>query len=329
MMNHFRKPLSFLLVVILMLTCIASVTVAEELPRPEKKEKYTFYFSQRAMNHPWMVAMTESFQAAAETYADRVESFTWTDGNDDDADQLKDIEDMLQTKPDVMFLSAQTFESLAVVADMCRENGTVLIAVDRRINAIPGVDYAFWVGGDYADEGRRAAEEIVAKLYETKGEYKGNIVEITGTPGASAAIDRAAGFAAVLEQYPDINIITSQDGNFSRETAMNVMENILQKYPAGEIDGVFTHNDEMAIGIVEAIEKAGRDELFGWIVSVDGQVDGIANVIAGKSLATVQCPAGYGELCFEMALDYLDGNEVEAETYIAFETFSNRTDELL
>jgi ABC-type sugar transport system substrate-binding protein len=74
-----------------------------------------------------------------------------------------------------------------------------------------------------------------------------------------------------ISKYPDVKIIASQDGGFSRAGALTVMENYLQKYGVGEIDAVYTHNDEMAIGAVEAIEKAGREELFGWIVSVTGE----------------------------------------------------------
>jgi ribose transport system substrate-binding protein len=226
-------------------------------------------------------------------------------------------------------LSAQSFESLAVVADMAREAGVVLFAVDRRINAEPGTDYAVWIGGDYRDQGRLAAQELLAAIYEEKGEYKANIVEIQGIAGSSAAIDRAAGFADEIDKHPDVTIIASQDGEFSRDSALIVMENYLQKFGAGEIDAVYTHNDEMAIGAVEAIEKAGRDELLGWIVSVDGQREALELVIDGKMLATAQCPAGYGDLSMEMALNYLDGEEVPTEIYIPFEAFSNRTPELL
>lgn len=310
----------------------AEPEVVEEtsaLPNPGPKDKYTMYFSQRAMDHPWMVTMTKSFDMASEKYADRIESYVWTDGNNDDAKQLADIEDMLKTKPDVMFLSAQSFESLAVVADMAREAGVVLFAVDRRINAEPGEDYAVWIGGDYRDQGRLAAEELLAAIFEEKGEYKANIVEIQGIAGSSAAIDRAAGFADEISKYPDVKIIASQDGEFSRDSALIVMENYLQKYGEGEIDAVYTHNDEMAIGAVEAIEKAGRTELLGWIVSVDGQREALELVIDGKMLATAQCPAGYGDLSIEMALAYLDGEEVPTEIYIPFEAFSNRTPELL
>lgn len=301
-------------------------TEASGLPVPEKKDKYSFYFSQRAMDHPWMVAMTKSFDMAVEKYADRVASYQWTDGSNSDAKQLADIEDMLKTKPDCMFLSAQSFEPLAAVADMCKEAGVVLFCVDRRINAVPGEDYICWIGGDYRDQGKKAAEELVEALKEKNGDAVGKIVEIAGIAGASAAIDRHDGFQEVIDQYPGIEIIASQDGGFARDTALTVMENYLQKYAAGEIDAVYTHNDEMAIGAVEAIEKAGRDELLGWIVSVDGQKEALELVLDGKMLATAQCPAGYGDLCIQTAVEYMDGGTIPAEIYIPFEVFSNRTE---
>lgn len=301
-------------------------TEAGGLPAPVSKDKYSFYFSQRAMDHPWMVAMTKSFEMATEKYADRIASYQWTDASNSDAKQLADIEDMLKTKPDCMFLSAQSFEPLAAVADMCKEAGVVLFCVDRRINAVPGEDYISWIGGDYRDQGRKAAEELVEALKEKNGDYVGKIVEIAGIAGASAAIDRHDGFQEVIDQYPGIEIIASQDGGFARDSAMTVMENYLQKYAAGEVDAVYTHNDEMAIGAVEAIENAHRDELLGWIVSVDGQKEGIELVLAGKMLATAQCPAGYGDLCIQTALTYLDGGEIPEEIYIPFEVFSRRTE---
>ena len=136
-----------------------------------------------------------------------------------------------------------------------------VIVVDRSVTADPSM-YAAHIGSDMVIEGKRSAEEF-NKLLPNGG----NILELSGTTGSGAAVGRAKGFREALN--PNIKILDSQTGNFTRAEGKPVMEAFLKKY-AGQIDGVFFHNDDMAIGAVEAIKAAGMKPGDLKMVSVDG-----------------------------------------------------------
>ena len=324
-----RKRGFTLVAIIISLSLCAGSLFSQGLPNPGPKAKYFFYFSQRGMNHPWNVVMQKSFSEVMEKYKDRVAKYVTTNGENDAAKQLSDIETVLKMKPDLMILTAQSYEVESPVAKMCRDAGVALLVIDRRINAVPGKDYFAYIGSDIREAARSAARVVVGKLQSKYGKYKGNIVEITGTAGSSIQIDRSAGFRDVISQYPDIKIIASQDGDFMKDNAMRIMENYLQRFPKGQIDVAYGQNDEIALGVLAAVQEAGRKELLGWIASIDGQRNALKEIIDGNLMCSPQTPAGYGEISMVTALNYLDGKPVKAEVTIPFMDFNNTSPAML
>lgn len=149
------------------------------------------------------------------------------------------------------------------------------------------------------------AGEYLAKLLN----YKGKVVELEGIPGTSAARDRGKGFNEVIKKYPGIQVVARQEAGFDRAKGMTVMENILQAQPA--IDGLFCHNDEMALGALRAIEAAGRLSAIK-IVGFDATDDAVKAVKDGKMAATVaQKPRTMGAMAVETAKKVLDGASVD------------------
>jgi galactofuranose transport system substrate-binding protein len=139
---------------------------------------------------------------------------------------------------------------------------------------------------------------------------KGNIVELTGTKGSAPEIDRYNGFREIIKKYPDIKILDSQSGDFTRALGKEVMENMLDKY-GDKIDALYAHNDDMAIGAIKAIEnyglKPGEDIK---IVSIDAIQDAFQAMIDGKLNATVECNPLLGPKFFELALQVANGEPV-------------------
>lgn len=155
-------------------------------------------------------------------------------------------------------------------------------------------------------QGGQMAGEFLAKLIG----YKGKVVELEGIPGTSAARDRGKGFNEVMKKYPNIKIVARQEAGFDRAKGMTVMENILQAQP--EIDGVFCHNDEMALGALRAIDAAGRLSAIK-IVGFDATDDAVKSVKDGKMAATIaQKPRVMGSMAVETAKQVLDGVKVGA-----------------
>jgi simple sugar transport system substrate-binding protein len=138
----------------------------------------------------------------------------------------------------------------------------------------------------------------------------GTIIEISGTVGSGAAVGRADGFRDALND--NIEIIDSQTGNFTRAEAIPVAEALLKKYE-GEIDGMFIHNDDMAIGAIEALKNAGIEPGEIKIVSVDGTRGGFQAMIDGWIQADVECNPLLGPQVIEIALALMNGEEVDSE----------------
>ena len=176
--------------------------------------------------------------------------------------------------------------------------------MDRSVTADPSL-YAAHIGSDMVIEGQRAAEEMNKLLPDG-----GKIVELSGTTGSGAAVGRAKGFREKLN--PNIKIIDSQTGNFTRAEGKPVMEAFLKKY-AGQIDGAFIHNDDMAIGAIEAIKAAGLKPGDLKIVSVDGTRGGFQAMVDGWMQADVECNPLLGPQVMDMALKLMNGEEVVKE----------------
>ena len=139
---------------------------------------------------------------------------------------------------------------------------------------------------------------------------KGNIVELSGTAGSAPAIDRYTGFRDIIKDYPEINIIESETADFTQARGKEVMEALLKKYGT-QIDALFAHNDDMALGAIKAIEnfglKPGQDIK---IVSVDAIRDAFQAMIDGKLNATVECNPLLGPRFFALALQVANGEKV-------------------
>ena len=179
-----------------------------------------------------------------------------------------------------------------------------VIIVDRSVTADPSL-YAAHIGSDMELEGKRAAEQM-NKLLPNGG----NILELSGTTGSGAAVGRAKGFREKLN--PNIKIIDSQTGNFTRAEGKPVMEAFLKKY-AGQIQGAFIHNDDMAIGAIEAMKAAGLKPGDLKIVSVDGTRGGFQAMVDGWIQADVECNPLLGPQVLEMALKLMNGQPVDKE----------------
>jgi len=180
--------------------------------------------------------------------------------------------------------------------------GIPVIIVDRSVSSDPSL-YASHIGSDMVLEGQKAAAEMNKLLPEG-----GAILELSGTTGSGAAVGRAEGFRADLNA--NITILDSQTGNFTRAEAKPVMEAFLKKYE-GQFQGIFVHNDDMAIGAIEAIKAAGIQPGELKIVSVDGTRGGFQAMADGWIQADVECNPLLGPQVFEMALKLMNGEPIE------------------
>lgn len=270
-------------------TTNGSTTEASGAEEPKAdSEKIKIGFSQCTMNHPWRVAMVEGNRKYAEENFKDVELIV-TDGQNNASKQASDIDDLIAQKVDVLIVSPLQSDALTPAVKKAMEAGIKVITADRMVET----PVTLHIGA-----GNTVIGTLNASYLNTKLNGKGNIVEIQGTAGASATIDRDKGFRDELEKYPDLKITATQYADYLREPAMKFMEDTLQRFGPGEIQAVYAHNDEMALGAIKAIEAAGRSEEI-VVVSADGQNEGIDAIKAGKMIQTVTYP-----FCAPEAIQY-------------------------
>ena len=251
-------------------------------------------FSVSTLNNPFFVTLTEGAKKAA---SEKNVELVVVDAGDDAAKQTSDIEDLVSRNVGVLIVNPVDSDAVAPAVKSAMSQGIKVIAVDRGVN---GVDVDCQIASDNVAGARMATEYLM----ELVGEGA-KVAELQGVPGASATIDRGAGFHQVADQ--SLQVAASQTANFNRAEGMTVMENILQS--DGTIKGVFAHNDEMALGAVEAVAASGKDIK---IVGFDATDDAQKAVKDGKMAATVaQKPDKMGETAIGTAVKIMAGETVE------------------
>ena len=261
----------------------------------------TFGFAQTENNNPWRIAQTESMRNAAEENGVEI---VITDAQSNTPKQVSDIQDMVAQGADVLFIPPREEQGLEPALQSAREAGVPVFLVDREANAEICEDYIGFMGSNFVEQGERAAEWLVEA---TNGKAK--VAELQGTVGASVTADRGEGFKSVIDENSGMEIIASQSGNFNRAEGQNVMEQILGGNP--DLDAVYAHNDEMAIGAIQALKDAGRkpgEDVT--VVSVDGTRDALQAIIDGDLGATVETNPRFGPLAFDTAERFLSGEQI-------------------
>jgi ribose transport system substrate-binding protein len=207
---------------------------------------------------------------------------------------------------------------------MAEEAGVPLIVADRALPGEPGT--GMWISlltTDFVDTGEQVARDVVEELTAKYGEPKGKLLHVTGTTGASPVIDEDTGLKNVFGEYPGIEIVAVCDGLYSREPGRKCTEDLLQSFGAGEIDGIIYDNDDMAIGGIQALKAAGRNELLGWIWGKDGTVDGLTAMLAGEMTFSVQTPPFFGAMSVQVFEAWKNGETIEPVQFVPKETFDN------
>ena len=326
------KRKGFLLLVLFTVICLSfSVIAQDELPVP--KERYTIAFSNGEMSNSWRWAFVDSMQQWANKYKKLGAGidYVWTNAGNDSAKQLMDVENLLAMAPDILILSPNQDEPLDPVIDMATESGVPLIVVDRSLVREPGRGtYITNITQNYAMSGAYQAVYVLRWLKETYGAYRGNIVEIQGIIGSSPTTDQYVGFRSIIKHFPKVKILATAEGEYSRNGGRRVMEDYLQRFGAGEIDLIVTHNDAMALGALGAIRAAGRKELLdGRILAKDQTVEFLKEILNGNGMMTTECPPFYGKYAMTTAIQYLNGDLTpEAMTYLPLRNWENPNDDI-
>jgi len=237
--------------------------------------------SWNSAKHPYGAASIAKTQEYAKKYFPKMEVFV-ADGRGDAATQTGQVDDLIARGIDVLVLSPADAAALAAAADRAKAAGIKVIASDRNV----GTEVTTYIGADNVDTGLVAGQYAVKLLGG-----KGNVIELAGSLGASPTIDRAKGFRDAVAGT-DIKIIDSQSADYDRAKGLKVMEDLLQKWGPGQIDLVFTHNDQMSFGAIQAIKEAGRQNEIK-VIGVDAESAALDAIQTGEYTGTAAYPLTY------------------------------------
>ena len=303
------KQLSLLAVAALLVACSGS--------EPEGKsdgdfgKPVTLGFSQIGAESEWRTANTTSVQTAAKEAGI---DLRFSDAQQKQENQIKALRSFIAQRVDVIAFSPVVETGWETVLREAKAAGIPVILTDRAVQVSDENLYLSLIGSDFVEEGRKAGRWLLEYYATGPGkDVKGdvNIVELQGTVGSAPANDRKKGFAEIINADPRFKVIRSQTGDFTRAKGKEVMEAFL-KAEGKKINVLFAHNDDMAIGAIQAIEEAGlapaKDII---IISIDGVKGAFEAMIAGKLNVTVECSPLLGPQLMEAVKKVAAGEPIE------------------
>jgi ribose transport system substrate-binding protein len=290
--------LAFLLVVGVLAGCsLDNGATGDKKEEAKKDGNMKIGLSISTLNNPFFVSLKEGAEKAAKE--EGVELIV-VDAQNDSAKQINDIEDLIQQDVDLILVNPTDSSAVTSAIESANSANIPVITVDRSADGGKVVTH---IASDNVAGGKMAGEFIVEQL-----KNGGNIVELEGIPGSSAARERGEGFHQVIDKASNVKVVAKQAADFDRAKGLSVMENILQSHK--DIQAVFAHNDEMALGALEALEARGMKDVI--VVGFDATEDAVKAVKEGKMAATVaQKPELIGESGVKTALKVLNGEKVD------------------
>ena len=281
-------------------------------------KKLTVGFSQIGAESSWRTAETNSIRSEAEA---RGVDLKFSDAQQKQENQIKALRTFVAQGVDAIILAPVVETGWEPVLKEIKQAKIPVVLVDRGVSVSDDSLYTTLIASDFIAEGRMAGEWMAEKTLR-----RANIAELQGTPGAAPAIDRAKGFAEVIAKHPEMKIVKSQTGEFTRSKGKEVMEAFLKSPEGGQINAVYAHNDEMALGAIQAIEAAGKKPGTDVIVvSIDGVRDAFQAMVDGKLNCTVECNPLLGPAAFDAVEKAVKGETLPKKTIVQDKLYDQTT----
>ncbi|MFE9654543.1 ABC transporter substrate-binding protein [Micromonospora sp. NPDC006431] len=278
--------------------------------------KIVLGFSQVGAESGWRTANTNSIKEAAGAAGIELK---FDDAQQKQENQIKAIRNYIQQKVDVIAFSPVVESGWDTVLKEAKDAGIPVILTDRAVDSADKSLYKTFLGSDFVKEGRLSGEWLVEQTKSATGPV--NIVELQGTTGSAPANDRKKGFAEAIAANPNLKIIASQSGDFTRAGGKQVMEQFLKANP--KIDVLFAHNDDMGLGALEAITAAGKvpgKDIT--IITVDAVKDGMQALADGKFNFIAECSPLLGPQLMDLAKKVHAGETVPTRIETEETTFT-------
>ncbi|MWB98538.1 substrate-binding domain-containing protein [Agromyces seonyuensis] len=301
---------------ILGLAGCAGGDAASESSGPKALDELVVGFAQVGAESGWRTANTKDIQASFE---DAGIELKFSDAQQKQENQIKAIRSYIQQGVDYIAFSPVVETGWDAVLNEAKAAGIPVVLTDRAVDSKDTSLYVSFLGSDFIEEGKKAGQWVLDEYADATEPV--NIVQLEGTTGAAPAIDRAEGFADVISENENLQVIASQTGDFTRAGGKQVMEAMLKANP--DIDLVYAHNDDMGLGAIEAIEAAGLvpgQDIK--IVTVDAVHDGMQALADGKINFIVECSPLLGKQLVDIITTLNEGGTVEPRIITEETTFT-------
>jgi ABC-type sugar transport system substrate-binding protein len=283
---------------------------------PVPIEELVVGFAQVGAESGWRTANTKDIQAAFE---DAGIELKFSDAQQKQENQIKAIRSYIQQGVDYIAFSPVVETGWDAVLNEAKAAGIPVVLTDRAVDSKDTSLYQSFLGSDFIEEGEKAGQWVLDEYADATEPV--NIVQLEGTTGAAPAIDRAEGFADVIAENPNLEVVASQTGDFTRAGGKQVTEALLKSNP--DVDLIYAHNDDMGLGAIEAIEAAGLvpgEDIK--IVTVDAVKDGMQALAEGKINFIVECSPLLGTQLVEIVEQINEGEEPEKRIITEETTFT-------
>lgn len=305
-----RKCFALLLAVTLALV-LGGCGKKEETPK-QGSDELLLGFAQLGSESGWRIGNTKSVTEAAERAGIRL---MYSNANQSQEKQIKAIRSYIAYRVDVIAFSPIVEDGWDNVLREARDAGIPIIIEDRYIKTEDETLYAAHIGSDFYQEGVMAGEYLLRKLAMLPEDRTLNVIELEGTIDSTPMLQRRAGFRDTVKDEPRIHLLDSICGDFMISKGKECVKAMLEQYGT-EIDALFSHNDCMMYGAVEAIREygltPGQDVI---IISVDGEQQAIDLLKEGEVNCVVECTPNLGDEIMRVAKDLAAGREVQREVY--------------
>ena len=260
-------------------------------------------------DNPFRIAETKSITDEAEKVG--VKKFIHTNAQTQLSKQISDINDMLAQGVQVLIVAPLNSDGLAPALKAAKAKGVPVLTVDRKLNGGACSDYVAFLGSNFTEQGKRAADQLIKG---TGG--KGKVAVLLGASGNNVTTERTKGFVdEIKSSAPGLKVVAQQTGDFARDKGQQVTEQLLQANP--DIDAIYAENDEMALGAVTAVTSAGKTPGKDVkIVSVDGTRNAVQGIVDGRLNAVIESNPRFGPLAFDVAEKFLSGTDARENVII-------------
>ena len=294
--------------------CASGGGAAAEGPKP--LDELVVGFSQVGSESGLRTANTKDIQASFEEAGIELK---FSDAQQKQENQIKAIRSYIQQQVDVIAFSPVVETGWDAVLNEAKAAGIPVVLTDRAVDSKDDSLYESFLGSDFIVEGEKAGQWVVDEYADATEPVE--IIQLEGTTGAAPAIDRAEGFAEVIAENPNLEVVASQTGDFTRAGGKQVTEALLKSNPG--VDLIFAHNDDMGLGAIEAIEAAGLvPGVDIKIVTIDAVKDGMQALADGKINYIVECSPLLGKQLVEIVKQINDGETPEKRIITEETTFT-------